>query len=256
MTTPSHECPENGMTLDSRLGTWHAVLCNTWFPAYCSANKLYYREVDKIRVLGKAPTSGFFHDEGETETIPRHSHPISYKQIGHSIWTRCQYNIWSPESPNLPPPGHIIHNTLCNPRSDVLHLGHDGLVHLADEVATCAWMVMDTDSTYMQACFLLQNVNSLTSYRSKLEGIYRGLRHIQFLNLKPVEIQQWCNSKSAVDNSNCELSTPGAMIAPDVDILLAIQHLRSQMISTTITCQHVYGHQDTRSRDTTRDPHL
>ena len=152
------------------------------------------------------------------------------------------------------PTGHIIHNTLFNPRSDVLHLGSDKSVRLVDKVATCTWMVMDTNSTYMQACFLLRNMNSFTSYRSEVEGVYRCLCRIQFLNLKPVEIQQWCDSKSAVDNSNLNLSTPGAMISPDADILLAIQHLRLQMVSSTITCQHVYRHQDTCSHDNTGEP--
>ena len=252
-TTPSHERPANGMTLDTRLGTWHAVARNTWFPVYRSADKLYYREADTIRVLTMAQTSGFFHFEEETNSIPLHAHPITYKQIGQSIWTRRRHDIWSPETPRLPP-GHILHNTLCNPRTDVLHLGSDGSVRLADEVATCAWMVMDTDSRYMQACFLLRNINSITSYRSELEGIYRGLRHIQFLDLNPVEIQQWCDSKSAVDNSNRDPPTPGAMIAPDADIILAIRHLRMQMDSSEITCRHVYGHQDSRRRGTPSTP--
>ena len=163
-----------------------------------------------MRVLGKAPTSGFFHDKGETDAISPHSHPISYKQIGHSIWTRHQYKIRSLESPDLLP-GHIIHNTLCNPWSNVLHLGSEGSVCLADEVATCAWMVMDTDSTSMQACFLLWNTNSFTSYRNELKGIYCGLHHIQFLNLKPVEIQQCMGilppGDNCADHGSC--ATPG-----------------------------------------------
>ncbi len=48
----------------------------------------------------------------------------------------------------------------------------------------------------------LCHINSLTSYRSELEGIYHGLRHIQHLKLMPTTIHQWCDSKSAVDNSN------------------------------------------------------
>ena len=42
------------------------------------------------------------------------------------------------------------------------------------------------------------------------------------------------------------------MIKPDADlILVAIHHLRSQMeTTTTVHCKHIYGHQDTRKRDT------
>lgn len=124
------------MTLDSPLRIWHAMAHNTWFPIYCTNNKLYYREAYKIRVLGKAPTSGFFYFVVTTTTIPLHSHLKTFTQIGQSIWTQRQHNIWSPEEPDLPP-GCIIANTLCNPHTDTLILGSDGCVHLADEVATC-----------------------------------------------------------------------------------------------------------------------
>ncbi len=115
-------------------------------------------------------------------------------------------------------------------------------------------MVMDTNSTYMQACFLLRNINSITSYWSELKEIYWGLHRIQFLNLNPVEFQQWCDSKGAVDNSNRDPPTPGAMIAPATDIILAIQHLRAQMDLSKITCQHVYGRQDSRRWETLPNP--
>ena len=179
------------------------------------------------------------------DSIPFDAHPISYTQIGESIWTQRKHHILHPGIPDLPP-GHIIENTLCNPNTDTLVLGSDGSVRLADEVATCAWMMVDPEGNYAQACFLLRHINSLTSYRSELEGIYRGLRHIQHLKLSPSTIHQWCDSKSAVDNSNIDPPTPSAMIAPDADILLAIRHLRRQMAASTIVCKHVYGHQDSR----------
>ena len=198
-------------------------------------------------MLGKAPTSGFYHFEGTSDAVPLDGHPITYTQIGESIWTHKRHNILHPEVDDFPP-GHILENTLCNPTTDTLILGSDGSVRLANEVATCAWMIMDSEGNYAQACLLLRNINSLTSYRSELEGIYRGLRHIQHLNMTPTFIHQWCDSKSAVDNSNRDPPNPGAMIAPEADILLAIRHLRLQMAASTITCRHVYGHQDTRRR--------
>jgi hypothetical protein len=45
------------------------------------------------------------------------------------------------------------------------------------------------------------------------------------------------------------------MIAHNGDILLAIQHLQLQMVSSTITSQNVYRHQDTCSPDTISEPH-
>ena len=86
-STPSHERPMNGMTLDSQLGTWHAVARNTWFPVYHLADKLYYREANKIRVLGMASTSGFSTLKGRR--ILSHSTVTQSltNDFGQSIWT-------------------------------------------------------------------------------------------------------------------------------------------------------------------------
>jgi hypothetical protein len=49
--TPHTERPGNGMTV------------------YRTYDRLFYREADKIRVPGKAPTSGFFHFNGMADSI-------------------------------------------------------------------------------------------------------------------------------------------------------------------------------------------
>ena len=111
--------PGNGMTLDSPLGTWHALARNTWFPVYRTEDRLFYSEANKIQVLCKAPTAGFFHFQGMADSIPVDAHPSSYTQIGESIWTRRKHHLMHPEITDLPP-GHVIKNTLCNPNIDTL----------------------------------------------------------------------------------------------------------------------------------------
>lgn len=114
-------------------------------------------------------------------------------------------------------------------------------------------MIAETEESKATACFLLGNISSLSSYWSELEGIFRSLRHAQYLGLKPNKIQHWCDNESAVNDSNKPLGTPSAMIKPDADIILAIHHLRDVMSSdSTIICKHIYGHQDSRLRDTPR----
>ena len=145
------------------------------------------------------------------------------------------------------PPGHLITNTLSDPDTEVITIGSDGSVYLANEVAACAWMVAESQDRAMTACFLLTNISSISSYRSELEGMYRSLIHVCQLGITPRELHQWCDNESAVNDSNRTLNTPGAMVKSDADILLAIHHLRTHMESTcTIHCRHVYGHQDTR----------
>lgn len=111
-------------------------------------------------------------------------------------------------------------------------------------------MIADAEESRITACFLLTNISSVSSYRSELEGIYRSLRHIEYLGLTPREVQHWCDNKGAVDNSNKGLNTPSEMICAEADLILAIHHLRSSLETRMrITCRHIYGHQDTRARD-------
>ena len=128
-------------------------------------------------------------------------------------------------------------------------LGSDGSTHLQRRVATCAWLLHQDDGRVLKACYLLGNMTSLSSYRSELEGLYRSLLQLQQSGLTPAIAQQWCDNKAAVDKSNREVYSPRDMLVPDADILLAIRHTRTQLEDTTqVVCQHIYGHQDTKTR--------
>lgn len=215
------------MTLDTRLGDWLPVQRNTWFPVYRDNTNLYWRAKDDstLHVLTRSDISGFYHFSHTTDTLPLDSHPITYKQIGNSIWTQRPYRIhYTPTGQELPP-GHIVANTLTNPTTDTITVGSDGSVYIDKEVAACAWMIADSETSSVSACFLLSQISLISSYRSELEGIYRSLRHVQYLNITPQHIQQWCDNESAVNDSNKPLYTPSAMIKPDADLLLAIHHL-------------------------------
>ena len=46
------------------------------------------------------------------------------------------------------------------------------------------------------------------------------------------------------------------MLAPDMDVILAIHHAKRLIeVETTINCQHIYGHQDTRHTKQTEEEH-
>lgn len=253
---PLHHCHKDSMDLDQPLGRWLPVPRNTWSPAYRTVNEIYWRPQDDwdMHVLRRSPVSGFFHFSHTTRTLPLDSHPIQYRQIGESIWTQKPYRMQTLEEGITLPPGHVVENTLSDPHTETLTIGSDGSVYLKDEVAACAWMIAETEESKATACFLLGNISSLSSYRSELEGIFRSLKHVQYLGLQPGEIQHWCDNESAVNDCNKSLRTPSAMIKPDADILLAIHHLREVMSDdSTIICKHIYGHQDSKPRDT---PHV
>ena len=249
--TPIHHYHKDSMDLDYPLGEWLPVERNTWSTAYRSKDTVYWRPQDDwdLYVLTRSSVSGFYHYSHTTRDLPLDSHPIKFQQVGESIWTQRPYRMREIEDGTTLPPGHIVANTLSDPSTEILTIGSDGSVYLKEEVAACAWMIAADDNKHVTACFLMGKISSLSSYRSELEGIYRSLKHVQYLGMSPREIQHWCDNESAVDDSNRPLSTPSAMGKPDADLLLAIHHIREVMATNaTIICRHIYGHQDTRDR--------
>ena len=87
---------------------------------------------------------------------------------------------------------------------------------------------------------------------SKFEGIFHSVQHVNQLGLTGMEILHWCNNEAAVDKCRSPLWSPRAMVQPDADILLAIHHVCQLLLAkgTTVTCRHIYCHQDTRTPKT------
>ena len=48
---------------------------------------------------------------------------------------------------------------------------------------------------HMAACFLLADVNSMSSYRSELEGIFRALKNIEYSKIRPLDVLHWYDNK-------------------------------------------------------------
>ena len=239
------------MRLDTPLGHWLPVPRTTWYTAYKLPSNLYWRrgDDDKIYVLTPSQTSGFYHHTEMTTTLPLDSHPISFQQVGEALWTRSTLRLAGPLTPDPTPPGHLVENTLCHPTTEVITIGSDGSVHVSQQVAACAWVIHDSDAHYAKACFLLSNLSSLSSYRSELEGVFHSLKHIEFLNLTPTEINHYCDNEAAVDKCQAPPWRPKAMIQADADIILAIHTIRQTLRTrgTQVTCRHIYAHQDTRT---------
>ena len=247
-----HQPIHYSMQLTTPLGAWHNVPRHTWFPVYRNATTVY-RRVDtgpQIMVMKQSRTSGFFHDDFEIHQLPMDCHPISSIQWEHeqAIWTRHPYNSSGlPVAPTALPPGHLTHNNITHQHFEEITLGSDGSLHRDDKVMTCAWL-LDCGGTFATACYNITGTSSLSSYRSELEGMYRGLCTVQQMGLSTPLLRQWSDNQAAVDDSNTTLGTPADMLKPDADIIMAIHHVRAQLSTTTIVCRHVYGHQDTRKR--------
>jgi hypothetical protein len=88
-------------------------------------------------------------------------------------------------SNEFPPPGHLIHNTLTDPHTERLILGSDRSLHLHQQVAAAAWIISSGPEAFMSATFIIENINSHTSHWIELEGIFRALHHLDYLNMTP-----------------------------------------------------------------------
>ena len=253
--TPLHSQPRHSLTLDVSLGAWHAVPRNTWFLAYRSRSEVFWRHDDKLYQLTSARTHGFYHKGREVMVPPLESHPIRFQQMDEMIWTHgpCILTTSTKLTQRM---GTILEDTLASDTKEMVTLGSDGSVHLHEGLAACSWVIHHTSTQKLKGYYILEKMSSLSSYQSELEGMYRGLRQIEISDLAPSHIQQWCDNEAAVDKSNRSLYNPGMMLTADADIILAMEHTRTNLAKdTVVTCRHVFGHQDsgTRGKPTRED---
>ncbi len=173
------------------------------------------------------------------------SHSIAYQQVGKNVWMQRPINLSLSTTSKNPPSGHLISNILTDPTTEQLVIGSDGSLHLQDQVALAAWIISAGPELFMSATFIMDNVNSYTSHRIELEGIFRSLHHLDFFNMTPTMADQWCNNEQAVKDTTRPIKDPSRMLKAKADIILAIHHLKNQLPFHR-RIRHVYGHQDTK----------
>ena len=131
--------------------------------------------------------AGFYNYSHEMEKMSLHSHPICCQWVGQAFWTQWQLN-FSKKVPKQPPasPGYIIYSNLLE-----LELGKvasNGSVHLLQQTVAAAWIVVSGTKYCIPACYLMANISLVSSYRSELNGIFRSLKHLKYLNITPQEV--------------------------------------------------------------------
>ena len=81
---------------------------------------------------------------------------------------------------------------------DVGKMAGDGLVHLVQKTVAAAWIVASGTECSMSDCYLIANINAVSSYRLELKCVFRSLKHLEYLNVTPGEVRQWCNNEQSV----------------------------------------------------------
>ena len=248
--TPPNQRAHHSLNLDRTMGTWYPVERNTWWPCYRAANAIYRRDEDTgcfEEFREKDDLLGFFQHKGTTTDLPVESHPIRCQHVGsRKLWTHKKMALQS-TCVKAPQIGHDVHNTLPRGTGGKLITGSDGSVHLRQKLVASAWMATADTEHHRSACFLMTDCNSVSSYRSELEGIFRLLKNIDPWGLEPDEVEHWCDNERSVISTEEEPYGAASMMHADADLRLAIHHLKKQL-PFKFKCRHVYGHQDGKNK--------
>ena len=125
--------------------------------------------------------TGFYHYTETVTELPMKSHSIALQTVGQSYWTHRRLRLTDKEDPGLLPPRLVTYDNILtrgsSPRKG--KAASDGSVHLRGQVAAAACVI----------------ATGTEHYRPELEGIFRALNHIEFLNWAPTELDQWCDNK-------------------------------------------------------------
>ena len=179
--------------------------------------------------------------------MPLYSHPITCQHVGEKLWTHRRMKLSEPESAGDPPPGFVTHDQLGATTGLNLVSCSDGSVHYHEQVAAAAWIITADEDHHMGACFLMADVNHVTAYRSELEGIFRTLSQLDYLNMTPSDVLHWCDNEQSVASTAKPPSYAGGMLDADAHLVLAIHTLKSKL-PFPVDCRHVYGHQDDKKK--------
>ena len=243
-TTPANQRSYMSLKLDQPLGDWYEVKRNTWWSAYKGKDAIYYRGItmDVLQCF-RSDELGFYSYDGDVSEVPLDTSPISVALVDDRLWTHRRKRTAPSTTQQNVLPGHIVQDTLPRAPLHNVTVGCDGSVHLKDQVAAAAWLIKGDGYAHASACIILSNINAVSSYRSELEGIYRGLLDLEQRDVKAPEVTQWCDNELAVTRSNEPPSKPRHTVEADADLVLAIQLTKSRLPFLVHT-RHVYGHQD------------
>ena len=213
--TPPHQHAHHSLFLDYPLGQWLPVQRNTWYDAYRAQDAIYWRRQDDkhLDIMTESTTPGVYTLTGTTTTPPVVSYTIQRIEQGNEIWTTMDNTMIQLRTIDDQQHTDLIIKDLLQPQSNGhLTLVSDGSTHLHHGLASCAWIIHQEDGHELKANYFIRNISSLSSYRSELEGMFRGLKHIEHSPLRPTLLKQWCNNEAAVNNSNKEWVGPSDML--------------------------------------------
>jgi hypothetical protein len=123
-----------------------------------------------------------------------------------------------------------------------LDLVSDASVHLEQEKGAITWHAVTEDDRRLSMDIPIEVPRHSYSYCHELVGIYEGLSELVSRPQVIKKIICHCDNQAGIDKIKKPVQNPGAMMAADMDIILAIQKLVQDNPHITISFKHVKGH--------------
>ena len=230
---------------------WYPVQRHIEFECYRTRNSILYRDETGLHECIDEMGTGFFTmcSDEYTGEIPVESYPIvPTKSAINVFWTRRPFRC----APVYTPP-QVTHQVLRSDMTDSAYehvdIVSDAAVHVDRGEGAVCWHAVAPDETRLSASRPIEVPPKSYSYRHELIGIYDGLK---FTNERRPHIQSFtchCDNKSGIDKLTLPIQSPGDMMRPDMDVVMAIkEYVFRQDID--VDYAHVKGHAD---RNSTRE---
>ena len=220
--------------LDHPLGNWFQVPRNLRYELLRNQDSIFLRREENLIQFKSTNNPKIFLRSTKAATAPTDSHPIEAMIDGDEAWTSNRYKITPLPSESLP--SSIDYNT--NTNTTTLS-GSDGSVDIVTGDRACAYCVQINGQRFGGARRYEASPYS-TSLRSELEGAMHTLKIIKEKSI-PKETAQYIDNSQTVDNLIEKYYTPGQMLGPEVDIVLACKAIQEDGISRP---EWLRAHQD------------
>ena len=216
------------------LGPWLGNNCHILYEYSMTESAAFQRQQDGIQRYARIFNTNIFDIDIKVDTIPSNAQPIRARSDSSHLWTQCIYN----RITNLPTPEQQPERLLIKPTHNNIIVSDGTSDPRTGEGA--AYTIAQFGTTQLEIGDLMPQSDQMTSYRSELVGIHRGLTLAKEHNIQ--NARQYTDSKSSVDKLSSQM-TPTMTIGAEADLLLSINHLRTQMEHPP-TLLHVRAHQD------------
>ena len=247
-------CPDAGPWSRSNyklripLGKWYPVRRHIQHECYRSNDCIYYRDEFGLHKCVEKGNTGFYTIPVDTisDEPPIYSHPIICNKSGpDTIWTRRPVNLEPITTEEISP--KIIQDDLPVDYTDHVDLVSDAAVHTDTCKGAICWHAVSSSDERLSASRPVRITETSYSYREELVGIYDGIKYTNDHRPLITDYTCHCDNEAGINKLSHPLSSPGAHMEKDADVIMAIHHL-IQDKRLNVEFKHVKGHANEKKK--------